>query len=193
MQYTVCGHPNHKFAKCPDKDNIKLFCRPRASNIEPKDLKPRSYLTTNIKNSVNYHNRMLVSIQQNDPTIRQRSQSREAIHNLSHNNIEQSHTYHQNRTPTQEKNNQYLLEYPNEDMINEITNRKLTKQNNIHLDSHIQCASRVIPEVKNIDVDKGNASVSKHQQTHSKIFNEDIPSVAGTDNDPTTNQSYFNQ
>ncbi|GBB96556.1 hypothetical protein RclHR1_02780019 [Rhizophagus clarus] len=72
----TCGHPNHKFAECPDKDTIRLFCRPRVSNIEPKDLKPRSYLTANIKNSVNYNNKTQVSIQYNNTLTRQRSQSR---------------------------------------------------------------------------------------------------------------------
>ncbi|GBC09698.1 hypothetical protein RclHR1_09050008 [Rhizophagus clarus] len=146
MQYTVCGHPNHKFAKCPDKDNIKLFCRPRASNIEPKDLKPRSYLTTNIKNSVNYHNRMLVSIQQNDPTIRQRSQSRGRsmtrtanrrnnynTNELTVSNLERHNKYLSSQDHSQMSTNHLLINQ----LSNEIENMKIViKKNEVKIDQH---------------------------------------------------------
>ncbi|GBC08650.1 hypothetical protein RclHR1_00830001, partial [Rhizophagus clarus] len=135
----ICGHPNHKFAECPNKDTIRLFCRPRASNIEPKDLKPRSYLTANIRNSVNYNNRTQVSIQHNNMSTRQRSQSRgrsktqlnERKNNyqtqdLSESNLDRHNKYMSNYDQPQAITNQRIINQ----LSKEIDNIKLTIKKN---------------------------------------------------------------
>ncbi|GBB89946.1 hypothetical protein RclHR1_01680017 [Rhizophagus clarus] len=307
----ICGHPNHKFAKCPDKDNIKLFCRPRANNIEPKDLKPRSYLTANIKNSVNYNNKQKVVIQNDNHTNRQRSQSRgrsitrfnnrrtnyqshelsesninkynsyslnydqpqattnhliinqlskeidnikqtikkneekidqhskqiqeinqvttqltksltkitntlndilmnqekihkiektqqkilEAIKNIAINNTTAKYTYNQtNQTSTQNRDNECLLEYPSDSMIDTINSSYQRKRTN----SHPNLRDHYIPKIITTNDEETNSqhetsTSANTENIHSQIFHEDTVSVTDTENDQNPNQSSSNQ
>ncbi|GBC01715.1 hypothetical protein RclHR1_00430032 [Rhizophagus clarus] len=119
----------------------------------------------------------------------------EAIQNIASNNANNRHTnYEIKQTSAHDYNNQYLLEYPDVEMINTIANSNSEQQKNSNPSRQVQYIPKTLVLDNNSINSKDNSlTTNDTEQVYSKIYNDDTILVTDTDNDPKTNQSSSNQ